>query len=126
MPRRGLVGSKWVNEIAITAVFGLAALTGLAAQTDGADIRRFELRIENGRLSNNFQTIRVRQGDSVEMDWSSDRHVVIHLHGYDVEAAVDPGKTQKLQFRASVAGRFPIEAHAERHRVLLYLEVHPR
>jgi hypothetical protein len=126
MPNRGLAGSKWVNDVVITAVIGLAAPAGVTAQTAGTEIRRFELRIENGRLSDNLKTIRVRQGDSVEMDWSSDRHVVIHLHGYDVEAAVDPGKTQRLQFRASVSGRFPIEAHAERHRVLLYLEVHPR
>jgi plastocyanin len=125
MSRRDLAGSKWVNEVVITAAVGLA-LAGLATQTSGAEVYRFELRIENGRLSNNLRTIRVQQGDFVEIGWSSDRHVVLHLHGYDMEVTVDSGKNQRLTFRAHASGRFPIEIHGERHKVLLYLEVYPR
>jgi hypothetical protein len=88
--------------------------------------RRFELRIENSRLSTAAKTLQVRRGDTVELIWSADRRSVLHLHGYDIEITVDAGKPQTMAFRASATGRFPIEMHGGRHTVLVYLEVHPR
>jgi FtsP/CotA-like multicopper oxidase with cupredoxin domain len=89
--------------------------------------QRFELRIANGRLADAIRTIRVKRGDKVELVWSADRRTLVHLHGYDLEAAVDPAKPESMAFSARITGRFPIETHAgSGHRVLIYLEVHPR
>jgi hypothetical protein len=96
------------------------------AQNTGDEPRRFELRIENGRLSDNAGTVSVRRDDAVELTWSADRRSVVHLHGYDIEVTVDAGKPQTMAFRARATGRFPIEMHGDRHTVLIYLEVHPR
>lgn len=73
-------------------------------------------------------TVRVRKGDKVELRWSSDGPIVLHLHGYDLEATVTPQAPGTMSFTANIAGRFPVSEHGRgsRHgRPLLYLEVHP-
>ena len=114
----------------LAAVVAMATFVALAetckAQSVGEEPRRFELRIENGRLTGTAKTVQVRRGDAVELIWSTDRRSVLHLHGYDIEITVDAGKPQTMAFRARATGRFPIEIHGGRHTVLVYLEVHPR
>jgi hypothetical protein len=114
--------------IAVIAAAILAG-TGDAGGETGADpARRFELRIENGRLVGTLKVIRVRRNDRVEIVWSADRRTVVHLHGYDIETAIDAGAPKTVSFRARATGRFPIERHGKgrHHSVLIYLEVHPR
>jgi len=72
------------------------------------------------------RTIRVNEGDDVRIDWTTDETVNLHLHGYDIEARVEPGRATLMSFRAHTAGRFPVSAHNFGHRMLLYLEVYPR
>lgn len=108
-----------------TALF-IGSIGTCPAQTTAAEPRRFDLRIENGRIADSVKTVQVQQDEVVEFSWSSDRRTGVHLHGYNIEVTVDPGQTQVMAFRARATGRFPIEAHGVGHAVLLYLEVHPR
>jgi hypothetical protein len=66
--------------------------------------------------------IQIQRGDSVEIEWSTDQPMTVHLRGYDILVTVDPGQTQKMKFIADATGRFPIELHGQRHQVLIYLE----
>lgn len=76
--------------------------------------------------------VRVVQGERIELSWSSDERVVLHLHGYNVEVAVEPnGQRSAMTFLARAAGRFAVETHGVgsdkgRHLTLLYVEVRPR
>ena len=119
--------------------FGLAAIVAMTmfvalaktckAQSTGEEVRRFELRIENGRLTNAVKTLQVRRGDAVELIWSADRQIVLHLHGYDIEIDVAPDHPTSLGFTANATGRFPIEIHSKephKQRPLAYIEVQPR
>ena len=36
-------------------------------------------------------TVRVKEGDDVELRWTSDRPVTLHLHGYEIDAKVAAG-----------------------------------
>ena len=118
--------AQWVS-IAVTATAISIWSTGnCPAQTAAAEPRRFDLRIENGRVAGNVKTVQVQQDEAVELRWSADRHTIVHLHGYDIEITIDPGQAQVMAFRARASGRFPIESHGDRHTVLGYLEVHPR
>jgi len=118
--------AQWVS-IAVTATAISVGSTGSClAQTGAVDPRRFDLRIENGRVSGNIKTVQVQQDEAVELRWSADRRTVVHLHGYDIEITANPGQVQVMSFRARASGRFPIESHGDRHAVLVYLEVHPR
>ena len=111
---------------AVAAFFSNVAAS--SAQTRSEETRRFDLRIENKRLVNDLKVIQVRRGDAVEINWTVDRRTLLHLHGYDLETAVDANAPRTMSFRAHASGRFPIETHGEggRHAVLIYLEVHPR
>jgi hypothetical protein len=126
MRLNGSVTSKLVSGAVVYAALGLSAATNLVAQSGSPQTHRFELRIENGEISNGSKPIQVQRDDSVEIDWSTDQRVIVHLHGYDILVTVDPGQTQKMTFVANATGRFPIELHGQQHRVLVYLEVHPR
>ena len=48
-----------------------------------------------------------------------------HLHGYDLEAQVEPGEPAELAFEATVTGRFEIENEQTREELGMLL-VQPR
>lgn len=68
--------------------------------------------------------LRVSQGDQVRLIIHSDRADEVHLHGYDLTAALQPGQTSTLEFVADRSGRFELELHAD-HRAIGALAVHP-
>lgn len=71
----------------------------------------FDLRIENGRVAKAMRTIRVKQGDTVTLRWTTDRPIDLHLHGYDIETKVEPGAVAEMNFLAHASGRFSVEEH---------------
>ena len=117
-----LISAGWLAVVGLMVVCG--NWSPAAAQV--AEPKRFDLRIENNRLSGDLKVIRVRRGDVVEINWSANLRTVLHLHGYDIETTVEPDKTRVMSFTARATGRFPIETHGRHHSVLIYLEVHPQ
>ena len=106
-------------------VLAAAPLTGVAAEPAS---RAFELALAKGRVDAAQETVRVKKGDKVELRWTTDRRIALHLHGYDIETTVNPGQPAVMSFQARIAGRFPVSehGHGSRHeRPLLYLEVLP-
>ena len=112
---------------------------------------RFELAIADRNVDGGDRTLRVLQGQQIELVWTVDEPVTIHVHGYDLELALEPGSDRVQSFLADATGRFAITAHgfvkaasdghahdhesdphhgpskdAELEPTLLYLEVHPR
>jgi len=77
----------------------------------GAAELTFDFRIERGRIAESAQVVRVKQGDVVRLRWSTDRPIVLHLHGYDIERKVEPGTIGLMEFAANTTGRFPVEVH---------------
>jgi hypothetical protein len=111
----------------------LALSPGLAATDAQAEDLTFDLRIERGRVPTNMRVIRVKQGDVVKLRWSSDRPIVLHLHGYDIETRVEAGKPTDMSFTARATGRFSVEEHKPKaggghtHEApIVRIEVHPR
>ena len=105
----------------------LALVLPLASTAIAAE-RVFDLTITHGKLMGGQDTIRVHQGDDVVLRWHSDRPLVLHLHGYDIETHVVPGAAAETHFTARATGRFSIHVHAGQARseaVLGYLEVYP-
>ena len=117
----------------LLALFGLVWL-GPAAPADAqtAEPEVFELEIVNGKVAGGHKTLRVTKDDQVELRWTSDAPVELHLHGYDVLARAAPGVTATMAFDAYATGRFSITTHGadsghdHGHAPLIYLEVHPR
>ena len=99
------------------------------ASTAVAAERVFDLTIVHGTLTGGQDTIRVHQGDNVVLRWHSDRPIVLHLHGYEIETRVVPDAIAETRFEARATGRFPVHVHAGQARsesVLVYLEVYPQ
>jgi hypothetical protein len=118
-----------VGVALLGAIFGFARMG--AAQTPEVT---FELSIRDGRVAPNLRLIRVRQGDVVRLRWTTDRPIILHLHGYDLETKVEPGAVTEMAFTARATGRFPIEEHEPDARSghshgeapLVRIEVYPR
>lgn len=96
--------------------FATGAALALAWTGDAVvDVRAaeltFVLRIEKGRVPADKRLIRVKQGNVVKLQWSTDRRMSVHLHGYDIEKEVAPGAVTDMTFTARAAGRFTIEPH---------------
>jgi hypothetical protein len=115
--------------------FLLGSVAGLAtpAVAQSPEVA-FDLKVEKGKVAPNMRLIRVKQGDVVKLRWTTDRPIVLHLHGYDIETKVEPGAVAEMAFAARATGRFPIEEHKPNARgghshgeaPLVRIEVRPR
>lgn len=85
--------------------------------------RTFDVSIEGGEMSPD--EVSVNEDDNVTLRISSDKPTELHIHGYDVELEVEPGKTAELRFEADLTGRFEIEDH-DAEKELGALQVRPR
>ena len=109
----------------------LVLWTTLVAAPANADTRRFELVIREREVAGGQRTLRVNQGDLVELTFTSDEAGEMHLHGYDIAFEVGPAEPTVITFEARATGRFPVTSHGfagatgHGHAALLYIEVHP-
>ena len=121
-------------------IFFIGVLFFLPAQ---AAEQRFSLKIFQRQIEKKPPTLKVKQGDTLVLNWTSDEVVKLHLHGYDLSITLTPGvpsamqSPQTMMLTAHIAGRFPLSAHGfgsdlkvptkHQHEVpLLYLEVEPQ
>ena len=96
--------------------------------------RLVKLEIKQRSILDGLTSIRVGQGESIRLHWTSDEAVVLHLHGYDIEMPLLPNTPSEMILEASATGRFPITSHGfgasdsthhDHKLTLLYLEVYP-
>jgi hypothetical protein len=116
------------RALGLPSIVAALSLAGALPPVSAAEHRVVTLGLANGALAEGSDTVRLKQGDDVELRWSSDRAVTLHLHGYDIESKVLPGKPTLMSFKATLAGRFPVEVHGQAghaHRPVVYLEVYP-
>jgi hypothetical protein len=111
---------------------GSAVILLLTTAAPAAELT-FVLPIEKGRVPENMRLIRVKQGDTVKLQWSTDQRIALHLHGYDIEKEVVPGAVTEMTFVARATGRFTVEPHLAKHPagghvhgdVIVTIEVYP-
>lgn len=106
------------------------------ADADEGAVQRIKLVIVKRKVQLEDKTIRVTQGESIELDWQSDEAAELHLHGYDISFKVSPEAPAIVTFKAHATGRFAITSHGfgpreeheqgHGHETLLYLEVYPQ
>jgi uncharacterized protein (DUF2141 family) len=113
-------------------LLGFIACFAVPAAAQAQEVRRFDLALKAGELPKEQRTIKVKQGESVELRWTTDQPVRLHLHGYDVQIAVRPGEPTVTALTARLAGRFSVETLKDKpgggHQhggKVLYFEVYP-
>lgn len=112
------------------ALIGAALLLAIPAH---AEEKSFTLRIEHGKVPPEQRLLKVKRGDTVKIDATTDRAVTIHVHGLRAEITAAPDKPGSATFPASATGRFPIQLHTADDKSshhhgppLAHLEVHPK
>ena len=130
LSRRDYLRSK--GGLVITAILALFSPQTVGAQQ--AQRRTFSLAISQGQVAANNRTIKVLEGDLVELQWIADEKLTLHLHGYDVTLELMAGEPGTMGFTAHAAGRYPVAIHRStghkkggHHKsAVLHIEVHPR
>ena len=122
----GIGPRRWVG-----ALFVVSCIL-VAVSVQAQNLQSFAVSIAERQVAAGGPVIRVTQGDTVEITWSSDEAGELHIHGYDLKIALDPAAETVTRFEAFAAGRFPITSHGFAgedghgdHSALLYLEVYP-
>lgn len=95
-----------------------------------AETRTLNLTVEKGKVTNSDKTVRLTEGDKVNLIWTADQALELHLHGYDRKLNIKPGSEARMELDADLVGRFPIEVHGHSHglkeKTILYLEIYPK
>ena len=103
----------WLALSLAIAVVPLLTACGASSQpepsTDEAAV--INMPIENRATDLTRDDLRVSQGDTVRLRFTSDEPGEIHLHGYDLTADVSPEQPGELVFEATTAGAFGINFH---------------
>ncbi|MET0764677.1 MAG: hypothetical protein ABWY29_07405 [Blastococcus sp.] len=84
--------------------------------------QHIQVQVAGGQISGNTGRVPVPVGEHVTLTITSDVADDVHVHGYDLEAALTPGTPADLAFDATVPGVFEVELH-EAGTVLLSLQV---
>jgi hypothetical protein len=84
--------------------------------------REIAVSIRGGKVDPPPERVKVQQGEAVRLVVTSDVADEVHVHGYDLEVALPPGKPATLEFTADQPGLFEVETH-ETEKVLLQLQI---
>jgi len=67
--------------------------------------------VANGKVNPSGAAVKVKAGQTVLVTAISDAEDEVHIHGYDKELELAPGKTQSVKFTANMKGTFEVETH---------------
>ena len=80
--------------------------------------------VDQGKPRGGIQRPKLEQGAKIVLVIRSDLGESVHVHGYDVERPVSPGKPLRIPLTLTIAGRFEVELHHP-DALLAVLEVRP-
>jgi hypothetical protein len=115
------------TETVATAPTDTTTTTGTTASTTttpAAGAKVIAVRVVGGVPQGGIQRPTVDQGDKVVLVVRTDSGEAVHLHGYNIEKEIVPGKPVRLPFTANIAGRFEVELHPT-DTLLAVIEVKP-
>ncbi|WP_328997908.1 cupredoxin domain-containing protein [Kribbella sp. NBC_00709] len=70
-----------------------------------------DVTIAKGKVIPSGATVKAKAGQSVRINVTTDAADEVHVHGYDKELEVAPGKPGVITFTADTKGTFEIETH---------------
>lgn len=77
---------------------------------ESADVT-INVTVVGGKVSPSGSTVKVKAGQTVLITAVSDTEDQLHVHGYDKEIELKPGKPTSVKFTADIKGTFEIETH---------------
>ncbi len=113
--------STTATEVEVTTTAAPTTTTAVPTTTAPAAI---VIRVEGGQVVEGPDVISVTQGEMVSFVVEGDATDEIHVHGYDLTFALEPGVPSTVSFVAEATGIFEVELH-ESGAVLTEVEVTP-
>lgn len=80
--------------------------------------------VDQGRPRGGIKRPELDKGEKVVLVVRADAGESVHIHGYDVEKPVTPGKPVRIPLTATIPGRFEVELHHP-DSLLAVLQVQP-
>lgn len=103
-----MIGKKAFRIIVMMAAVASVAAVSACGSSDPENLT-FDVTIADRALDP--KVVKVKQGDTVTLNFSPDEHGSIHLHGYDIEEDVAVGEVTTMEFVANATGNFNITIH---------------
>ena len=94
-----------------TASSSSSAVRSSDAAPRSASGQRIEVQVAGGQVIGDTGRVPVAAGTEVTLTVTSDVPDEVHLHGYDLAAALTPGTPAEITFDATVPGVFEVELH---------------
>jgi len=69
------------------------------------------IRISGGEPVGGVRKLTFKEGGTIRFRVTDETDDEVHLHGYDIEKPVGPGKAAKFSVPATITGRFEVELH---------------
>ena len=69
------------------------------------------IRISGGEPVGGVRELRFKEGGTIRFRVTGQADDEVHLHGYDIEKPVGPGKAASFSVPATITGRFEVELH---------------
>jgi hypothetical protein len=82
------------------------------------------VRVRGGAPVGEVRTLSYRRGDRIRLRVTADAPDEVHVHGFDIEKPVGPGKPARFDIKADIEGRFEVELHGT-DTLIATLEVRP-
>jgi ABC-type glycerol-3-phosphate transport system substrate-binding protein len=80
--------------------------------------------VDQGRPRGGIKRPKLDKGEKIVLVIRADAGEAVHIHGYDVEEPVVPGKALRIPLTAAIPGRFEVELHHP-NSLLAVLQVQP-
>jgi hypothetical protein len=77
---------------------------------DLADVT-LNVTLTGGKVNPSGVTVKAKAGQTVLITAVSDTRDELHVHGYDKELELQPGKPVSVTFKADIKGTFEVETH---------------
>lgn len=99
----------------VTAPASATPPTGASEETGGSDGAGDDggPLLEAGKVTQ----IKASKGDTVRFRVLSEVPEAVHVHGYDIEKELTPGKPTEIEFKATLEGVFEVEFHDNEEQI---------
>lgn len=107
------IGRKYGTVIMglICLMVTMVSACGSETTPSSSEVRHINVEIKDGEASGVGEKVSINKGDDVKISFTSDEHLTVHLHGYDIKEDVPKGGEAVMEFNANATGRFVITSH---------------
>lgn len=91
---------------------GATASSSTTSSAEPSDeVLEVTVAVRDGKVRPRARRVEVEKGSDVRLVVTSDVRDEVHVHGYDLDLQLRPGKPGTLEFRADQDGVFEVETH---------------